>query len=204
MTTATIQISRSEVMKEAWGNMAIWLANGPRTAAELRRRLSYELRLAWGTIKLRAFRKAQEAAATPADRARDALSMIENKDHCTAADHAEADRLRSEIAREDAAEAEAERAAKRDLIASAKGRFCAVTFIKKDGSERVMNIQPAALPKHVKGDDASEAGRKAAATRKERHPHLLPVWDVAAQGVRSVNLDTVKTIAIDGMAYAYA
>lgn len=90
------------------------------------------------------------------------------------------------------------------LIASAKGRFCSVTFIKKDGSVRVMNIQPATIKSHLVGEDASESAKKATATRKERHPHLLPVWDNAKQAIRSVNLDTVTEIKVDGEVYQYA
>lgn len=43
------------------------------------------------------------------------------------------------------------------LVASAKGQFCSVTFIKKDGSERLMNIQPAVIAAHIK---APEEDRK--------------------------------------------
>ena len=95
----------------------------------------------------------------------------------------------------------AELNARKILIASAKGRFCSVTFIKADGTLRRMNVQPAKLAKHVKGDAASDAGKKATATRKERHPHLLPVWDVKASAPRSINLKTVKAIRIDGTSY---
>ena len=90
------------------------------------------------------------------------------------------------------------------LISSAKGRFCSVTFIKKDSSVRVMNIQPAAITKNLVGDDACDSAKKAVATRKERHPNLLPVWDNGSQGIRSVNLDTVTEIKVDGAVYKYA
>lgn len=90
------------------------------------------------------------------------------------------------------------------LIASAKGRFCSVTFIKKDGSVRVMNIQPAAIKSHLKGDEASESAKRGVQTRKANHPNLLPVWDNGSQGIRSVNLDTVTEIKVDGEVYSYA
>ena len=92
---------------------------------------------------------------------------------------------------------------KRDLILGNAGRFCGVTFVKKDGSARVMLIQPAALKFRVKGDDASPAARQAAETRAARHPHLLPVWDVVARAVRSVNLETVQRIAAGGNVYTF-
>lgn len=89
----------------------------------------------------------------------------------------------------------------RKLIESAKGRFAAVDFIKKDGTLRTMQVQPAALKFHVAGDDASDAAKKATATRKANNPNLMPVWDVASQGVRSINLDTVLGVTLDGIRY---
>jgi hypothetical protein len=95
-------------------------------------------------------------------------------------------------------------AAKRDLIASAGGRFCAVTFTKKDGTERRMQVQPAALRSRLKGEAASPAARRATLTREERHPHLLPVWDIRARAPRSINLRTVSRIAVDGQVHRFA
>jgi hypothetical protein len=95
-------------------------------------------------------------------------------------------------------------AAKRDLIASAGGRFCAVTFIRKDGTERRMQVQPAALSRRLKGEAASEAAKRATFARQERHPHLLPVWDVRAGAPRSINLATVSRIAVDGGVHTFA
>ena len=93
---------------------------------------------------------------------------------------------------------------KRTLIGKAKGRFCSVTFIKKDGSIRTMQVQPSKLAKHAKGDAAPDAGKKAVATRKERHPNLFPVWDVQAQAPRSINLATTQSITVDGVTHAFA
>jgi hypothetical protein len=94
-------------------------------------------------------------------------------------------------------------AARRDLIAAAGGRFCAVTFRKKDGSTRRMQVQPAALRLRLKGERAPEAARRAAATRAARHPHLLPVWDVRARAPRSIDLRTVSRIAADGQVHRF-
>lgn len=91
----------------------------------------------------------------------------------------------------------------RQLIESAKGRFCSVTFIKKDSTVRVMNIQPAAIKGHLIGDKASESAKRAVETRKQNHPNLLNVWDNGKQGIRSVNLDTVTEIKLDGEVYKY-
>ena len=86
------------------------------------------------------------------------------------------------------------------LIGSAKGQFCSVTFIKKDGSVRVMNIQPARIAAAIK--DPADAQRTA--TRKRNNPHLLPVWDNAKQAIRSVNLETVTEIKVGGQVYEFA
>ena len=81
--------------------------------------------------------------------------------------------------------------------------FAAVTFIKKDGSERTMQVQPATLKFHVKGDAASEAAQKAVETRALRHPHLLAVWDAEAKAARSVNLATITRIAVNGTVHEF-
>ncbi|TNC74185.1 hypothetical protein [Rubellimicrobium roseum] len=94
-------------------------------------------------------------------------------------------------------------AIKRDLLASAGGRFCGVTFVKTDGTERQMQVQPAALGPRLKGEAASERARRAARTREMRHPHLLPVWDVRAGAPRSINLRTVSRIAVDGRVHRF-
>jgi hypothetical protein len=94
--------------------------------------------------------------------------------------------------------------AKRDLLASAKGRFCGVTFTKKDGTERSMQLQPAALVPRLKGDRASASAQRASATQAARHPHLLPVWDVRARAPRSINLCTISRIAVDGQVHRFA
>lgn len=93
--------------------------------------------------------------------------------------------------------------ARRDLIAAAGGRFCAVTFRRKDGTVRRMQVQPAALAHRVKGPLASEPARRAAVTRALRHPHLLPVWDVRARAPRSIDLRTVSRIAVDGQVHRF-
>ena len=92
---------------------------------------------------------------------------------------------------------------KRALIASAEGRFASVVFTKKDGTRRMMRIQPAKLKYHVKGDAACEAAQKAVQTRAARHPNLMPVWDTEAAAPRSVNLETISRIAVNGAVHEY-
>ncbi|QDL91009.1 hypothetical protein FDP22_03930 [Paroceanicella profunda] len=111
--------------------------------------------------------------------------------------------LRRELARLEAVKAR-DFSEMTSLIHSAGGRFCAVRFVKKDGTLRTMRIQPATLARHVAGPSASERAQKAFATRKERHPNLLPVWDAAKAACRSVNLATVQSITVNGRTSFYA
>lgn len=90
-----------------------------------------------------------------------------------------------------------------ELIASAKGRFIRVDFHKVDGSERMMIVQPAKLKFEVKGDEASASAKQGVETRRARHPNLLPVWDVQKEGIRSINMDTVFKIVINGEVHNY-
>lgn len=190
MTTATYD--RAAIMRETWSNI-------PKGYFSLSK-LARELRIAWFNAKM-ALRRAQQ---TEAERIQEQLSTLEAKDRWNQNDHAKASELRQalDVARQHEANAEAY-ATKRALIASAKGRFCSVAFIKADGTKRVMSVQPSKLAKHVKGDEASQAGRKAAATRQRRHPNLLPVWDAQAQAPRSINLATVTSIQVDGAVHTY-
>lgn len=203
---------RTQIMTEAW-TIARRFAGNRETWGQ---RLSRALKLVWWNAKQAARRAAEvtcEAvarAARFADRSaasvRAEVEQLENTERLgfegierlAAARRA----LREAVAREADAEAE-DFAAKRALIAAAQGRFCVVTFIKADGTRRVMRVQPAALKFHVKGDGASEPGRKAAETRAQRHPNLLPVWDADAKAPRSVNLATVLTIKVDGATHSF-
>lgn len=89
------------------------------------------------------------------------------------------------------------------LIAEAGSRFAQVTFVKKDGSERTMLVQPATGKHHVKGEAASAERQAAAAKRAANNPHLFNVWDVDRQAFRSINLNTVKRIAANGEVHEY-
>jgi hypothetical protein len=91
----------------------------------------------------------------------------------------------------------------RELLNSTNGKYASVKFVKKDGSVRLMNIQPAKTKKHTKGDMASESAKKAVATRAAKNPNLYNVWDVKKQAIRSVNLETVQEINISGKKYVY-
>lgn len=71
-----------------------------------------------------------------------------------------------------------------------------VSFIKKDGSERLMKINHKKFAEHMKevNEEISKSVKKASETRKKNNPHLKPVWDVDKNGLRSINMDTVFKI----------
>jgi len=83
------------------------------------------------------------------------------------------------------------------LIKDTKGKFFTVTFIKKDGTERVMNAR-LGVKKYLKGGDlpynADEKG-------------LIPVYDVklgksqADDAYRMVNVSTIKSLKIGNNEY---
>ena len=201
--TITTQ-DRSDVMQLAW---QIVRGSTYRVRWEgLRAVLADALRRAWSTIKARVAYRARIMAEAhrPSEEIRAELRNFENCDHLTASDHQRVDTLREALHAAQEREAVEAMEAKRDLITAAAGRFCNVTFTKKDGTERTMLVQPASLPLHVKGEEATEAGRRAAQTRKERHPHLFPVWDAEKRAIRSVNLATVTRIATGGTVHTYA
>ena len=96
----------------------------------------------------------------------------------------------------------------RDLIQQSGSRIMRVTFIKKDGSERVMSFNP----KFVKGlveSYKSESTEQAVKTRKANNPNLLSVMDITLKRKgekdykcwRSINLETVKSVKAGGELY---
>ena len=92
----------------------------------------------------------------------------------------------------------ARRALIQQVIKSAGSTIFAVEFFKKDGTRRTMQIQLPAITKHLVGDAASASAKQAVATRKENHPELFAVFDIASQGIRSINLDTVVAVTLRG------
>ena len=64
-----------------------------------------------------------------------------------------------------------------------------VTFIKKDGSERVMTctLQEDILPAKATKDDTATKPKKI-------NPDVMPVYDIKAKGFRSFRLDSIKKI----------
>ncbi|HBZ45308.1 MAG TPA: hypothetical protein DEO85_14925 [Maritimibacter sp.] len=198
---------RKAIMTEAWEIVRRFLGNG-ETLAQL---LSRALKAVWWSARQK-MRVAQSVEASmaakrkletlPSDELAQRIENLENRDVLGASGLRELSDLRSAHVAAQRREIEANEA-KREMIASAKGRFCHVVFTKKDGSARQMTVQPAALKNHVKGADGRESARRAAETRAERHPHLMPVWDVEKQACRTVNLATVNRIAVNGAVHEF-
>lgn len=203
-------INRTEIFSFAWTLARQDLFSRRLPVTELRNVFPDALRRAWAEMKRRAI-IAAESAKQVLRASADLLAEIQNLENRTTLGHEGLARLsnlrcayHASKEREAEEQAAAEMEAKRKMIAAAKGRFVSVTFIKKDGSERVMRVQPATLKYHLKGDSASESARKAVQTRAERHPHLMPVWDADKAAARSVNLSTISRIAVDGSVHEYA
>ncbi|SFD67618.1 hypothetical protein [Roseivivax sediminis] len=212
-------INRSDLMRLAWTWARQELAYsfiydwtpGPtygqrRTATVSEKRSIFAdcLRKAWAEMKARAQQWAAHIDSLGALVERSSASLLaelndsENRSHIDADGWARIEALRAALSVVREREAE-----KRELIASAKGRFCAVTFTKKDGTERTMQVQPAALHSRLKGDAATDAGKRAAESRRASHPNLLPVWDAQKRAARSINLATVTRIAVDGREHLF-
>lgn len=202
-----------------WAPGPSYGARRETTAAERRAVFAAHLSAAWARAKRNAELAAQAEAALAglsADALRAEVEALENTDRLGWQGIRRLSDLRRALAKVAAREArEAEAAAltaeipaevieaRRALIRAARGRFVGVTFTKKDGTERTMIVQPAALARHVKGEAAEPSARKAAETRAARHPHLLPVWSVADAAVRSVNLAAVSRIATGGTVHTF-
>ena len=79
----------------------------------------------------------------------------------------------------------------KQLVKGTKGKFFTVTFIKKDGTERVMNAR-LGVKAYLKGGDLpynpDEKG-------------LIPVYDMKNGGYRMVNVNTIKKLKIGNNEY---
>lgn len=74
------------------------------------------------------------------------------------------------------------RAIVRATLTAAEGRFIGLSFIKQNGKRDSMNIHPGATAK-LKANHSK--------------PNLIPVYEMN-RGIRTVNLDTVLSVRIDG------
>lgn len=73
------------------------------------------------------------------------------------------------------------------LIAAAGGTFFAVTFVKRDGTVRVMNCR-SGVRKNTNGGTSSLNSDK-----------YFTVYDVQRKGFRAVNKDTILSVRVNGV-----
>lgn len=78
-----------------------------------------------------------------------------------------------------------------DLIRKTNGKIFTVLFIKKDGSQRVMNCR-INVKKYLHGGelpyDPISKG-------------LFPVYDIQSKGYRMINLNTIQYVKMEGKIY---
>jgi hypothetical protein len=101
---------------------------------------------------------------------------------------------------------------KRELVAemlkNIGGSIFSAEFIKKDGTPRQGAFRLRVM-RGVLGEAASEAGKKAVATRKENNPHLINVFDMNKVDInqspelikgcwRTLNIETLNWIKVNG------
>jgi hypothetical protein len=79
----------------------------------------------------------------------------------------------------------------KELIKQSKGLIFSTTFLKVDGSHRLMNAR---LKKYI-----SKTGRKA--PYKAENYDLIPIYDMKSKGWRSLNLKTLITLSINKTKY---
>ena len=85
------------------------------------------------------------------------------------------------------------------MLDTSRSRFMSIEFVKKDGTRRKMVINPRAVATHL-AKNPSEAGKRAAETRRVNHPNLIPVYEVG-KGIKSINTDTVLSVRMGGSEY---
>jgi hypothetical protein len=79
----------------------------------------------------------------------------------------------------------------KDLKILVANKIFSVVFVKKDGSEREM-VCRLGVKKHLKG------GEK---TYDTDALNYLTVYDMQAEGYRTINVNTLKKIKVDGVTY---
>ena len=80
----------------------------------------------------------------------------------------------------------------KNLIKSNGQKIFAVTFVKKDGSERTLTGRLGVSHGRVKGLPTTAAIEK-----------YLVVYDVVKREYRNVNIETVKTVSMAGMKVSF-
>jgi hypothetical protein len=84
----------------------------------------------------------------------------------------------------------------RAIIQSAGSRFGTVLFVKKDGTVRRLQFQQARdNSERIVG---SELGQRMSITFAENNPNMMKVWDHQKQAWRTVTLDRVLSLRVNG------
>lgn len=73
-----------------------------------------------------------------------------------------------------------------DLIEQSNGKIISVTFVKADGSERVM-VCRLGVTKHLKGGNSTLDANK-----------FITVFDMQKQAYRAINRETIRSLRIEG------
>ena len=76
-----------------------------------------------------------------------------------------------------------------EIILGAGSKFVTVKFIKKDGSERVLNGR-LGVTKHLKGGACTVDLNR-----------FVIIYDVKNEGYRSINRETILSVTVDGVTY---
>lgn len=76
-----------------------------------------------------------------------------------------------------------------DIIESSGGKFISVTFIKKDGTQRVL-VGRLGVTKHLKGGQSTLDPAK-----------FITIYDTQNEGYRAINRETIQSVRLDGEEY---
>lgn len=76
-----------------------------------------------------------------------------------------------------------------EVIETSKGKILSVTFIKKDGSERVLTGR-LGVKSHLKGGASSVD-----------HNKYINIFDMQSGGYRNVNRETISSVRVGGVEY---
>jgi hypothetical protein len=75
------------------------------------------------------------------------------------------------------------------IIEASNGKFISVTFVKKDGSIRVL-VGRLGVKKHLKGGESTLDADK-----------YITIFDTQNGGYRAINRDTIQSVRIDGVEF---
>lgn len=73
-----------------------------------------------------------------------------------------------------------------EIIESSNGKFVSVTFIKKDGTQRVL-VGRLGVTKHLKGGQSTLDPAK-----------FITIYDTQNEGYRAINRETIQSVRLDG------